>query len=118
THLSKLTDMLSESIVGESGKITLINQEGIILAQLSGENGQDDRVIGTKLDSEIVDKIASGDDTLSSYVNIEGEKVFGSFVSGNNDAYYLINEINNHEVLLSHNQMIRTHLLITGIVLI
>lgn len=118
-HLSKLNDMLSQTIQGKSGEITLINEEGFIISHLSkNENPEDHHeVLSSKVDSKIMDKISSENEGFFEDVNRSGDKVYRSFTSLFDGRYYLVNEINKKEVLQSHYQIV-TLISIIGIAII
>ena len=124
-HLSKVNDLLSASTHGESGEIILINQETVILTQLSENINEEfaSETIATKLHTDIANKILTQETStvetnFISYVNDQGDDVFGSFVPLFDGRYFLINEISKKEVLQSHYQMIMVMLSISMAILI
>lgn len=119
-HLSKVNDMLNRSIHGESGEITLINQDGVILTHLSKEKDQasENDAFAAKLKTEIAESIFTDAEVPASYLNGKGNEVFGAFVPLYDGRYFLINEISKKEVLQSHYQMIVIMLAMTAVIVI
>lgn len=119
-YLSKVNHMLSQSLQGESGEITLINEEGYIVSHLSNnsDHESEQEILATKLDTNILDEISTKDKGFFEYVNHQGREVFGTFISLYDGRYYLINEISKREVLQPHYQMITFMIIITIIIVI
>lgn len=124
-HLSKVNELLSQSIHGESGEIFLINQEAEILTRLTDNSSEafKNEDTTTKLNTEIANEILTqgvfaANSNFTSHVNNHGDEVFGAFLPLYDGRYFLINEISKKEVLQSHYHMIVVMLSMTTVILV
>lgn len=122
-HLSKVNELLSQSILSESGEITLVNQDGAILTHLSNKTSgeEENQALADQLNSEIVEIITgkdTGKEQLLSYVNRHGEDVYGMVAPLFGGRYYLINELSKREVFAPYYEMIKVKLVITSVILV
>lgn len=113
-HLSKINEMLARSLYGESGKVTLINEEGFVISSLSqnSTNENEQQIFVERVDEDIIKLMKKEKKGLLQFVNDTGEKVFVSFASMYDGRYFLMNEINKKEVLQSHYQMVTTMIMV------
>ena len=120
-HLSHVNDMLIQSLQGDSGEITLMNEEGYIISHLSKTKEQlkeEEDILAEKWNAEIFDKVKEEKSGFAEYKNHHGDYVYGTFLSINDGRYYLVNEISKREILQSHYQIVAIMIIITVAIII
>lgn len=119
-YLDVINELLSETIQGKTGKITLINEQGELITELTKDSRklyvleEEKRTI----DAGLLHYLRKKGEGFIEYKNNEGEEVFIAFSSLLNDQFFLINEITKREVLEPHNRMVSIMFIITIIIIL
>lgn len=120
-HLNKIIELLSETIQGDSGKITLATYEGDLILQLTKDMhetfvaGQKEHKINGELLHHLQTK---ADQDFLEYKSEENEKIYSAISPLLNEQFMLVNEIDKQEILASHNQIAGMMFVITMLIVI
>lgn len=120
-HLDKVIELLSETIQGETGEITLTNNQGEIILHLTKDSAETLLTeSGThRIDGELFHHLGKeANEGFVEYKDETNKATYSAFSPLLNDQFILINEIDKSEVLAPHNRMVMIMFMITMIIII
>lgn len=120
-HLDKIIELLSETIQGETGKITFTNNEGEVILKLTKDKSKTliSEVETNHLDGELLHHIKKEANIgFVEYRDEANKATYSAFSPLLNDQFMLINEIDKQEVLAPHNRMVTIMSMITLFIII
>lgn len=120
-HLDKVIDLLSETILGETGKVTFTNNEGEIILRLTKDVSETfiSEVGSNHLEGELLHHIGKeANEGFVEYKDAINKSTYSAFSSLLDEQFILINEIDKSEVLAAHDRMVTIMFLITMLIII
>jgi len=118
-HLEVINQILSETLQGETGKITFANDQGEYISELT--KGYRELYVSEedarKIDGELLHLIRKKKEGFIESVNDDGEEVFIAFTTLLDDQFVLINEMTKREVLEPHYRMVQIMFLISIVII-
>src|SRR5690625_4408360 len=117
--LSKLNNMLKNSLTGDSNQMKLISKDGLIISDISQsrteiKEGPTDRYI----DKQKLEEMINTKQRYLQYKNENNKQMISSYTPLFDGNYLLINERSKEEVLQSHYQVVKALLMIMVFIVI
>ncbi|MCE1255685.1 MAG: methyl-accepting chemotaxis protein [Anaerolineae bacterium] len=111
-NMDNIKNLLSDSMIGESGEAYLVNQEGYFITSSRFEDKlkaagkiQNQSILEYKVDTEAIKNLQSGKSGLSEYNGYLGNAMLGSYTWINNQKWGLIIEQSSSEAFSEINSL-------------
>jgi len=117
--LSKLNDMLKNSLTGDSNQMKIVSKDGLIISDVSQngteiKEGPTDRYVDKQKLVEMIDT----EQGYLEYKNENNKQMISSFTPLFDGEYFLMNERSKEEILQSHVQVVKALFMIMMFIVI